>query len=223
MTATTLPRPPAGTLAPPAHTGGPSPPPLAPRPPQPPVTPRSAGPWRTILALLAAGALAVGTIVWVASRSDTEPGKPGRPARTAPPPVSQAVLTGSYDVAMVTTSAKGWESLSVGDKDEVTWSFSPNGTRLNGAMMGGTWVIVLDRSGANTHGSTQTSLSSCQFTPVTDTLRVQLKVTAGHFVGERWVATRFTGTFRMYSPPATAGLWSCPGSTLTARIIGTRI
>jgi hypothetical protein len=175
-----------------------------------------------IVAIIASVALVVGAIAWAASLGDGK-GQPGPAAHTAPPPVAQADLTGSYDVHLVATSAKGWESLEVGDRSTQTWSFSPNGTRLNGAALGGTWVIVLDRTGANAHGSTKTPLSSCQFTPVTDTLRVQLKVMAGHLIGERWVATRFAGTFHMYSPPATSGLWSCPGSALTANITGTRI
>jgi hypothetical protein len=132
------------------------------------------------------------------------------------------VLAGSYQVKLVAASAKGWESLEVGDRATETWSFSPNGTRLNGVMLGGNWVIVLDRTGANAHGSTKAQLSECQFTPVTDSLRVRIQVKAGHVVGERWVASRIAGTFRMYSPPATSGLWSCPGSTLTAKFVGTQ-
>jgi hypothetical protein len=88
--------------------------------------------------------------------------------------------------------------------------------------MGGTWVIVLDRTGASAHGSTKAQLSECQFTPVTDSLRVRMRVEAGHYVGDRWVARRFIGTFHMYAPPATSGLWSCQGSSLTARLVGTQ-
>ena len=222
MPTTTLPKPPTGTTLapPPARTGGPSPPPLAPRPPEPP---RRRSSTRRVLALaIVAGvtAIGVGLIMLGSPRSDRrgEPG--GGPAGTVARPVSEAVLAGSYEVKLVATAAKGWESLHVGDDTTETWSFSPNGTRLNGHAMGGSWVIVLDRVGPNAHGSTKAQLSECQFTPVTDSLRVRMKVVAGHYAGDRWVAQRFVGTFHMYSPPATSGLWSCQSSTLTARLVG---
>lgn len=226
MSTTTLPKPPTGTLvSPPARTGGgPSPPPLAPRPPQQPPVPPPAGRgrWRQVLVASAAVVIAIGAAIWLQSGRTTQD-HPSQPAaHTDAPPVSEAVLAGSYQITLVTTAAKGWESLEVGDRATETWSFSPNGIRLNGHMMGGSWVIVLDRTGASAHGSTKAQLSECQFTPVTDSLRVRMKVGAGHYVGDRWVARRFVGTFHMYSPPATSGLWSCQGSSLTARLVGTQ-
>jgi hypothetical protein len=225
MSTTTLPKPPTGTLAPPpARTGGgPSPPPLAPRPEPPPLPPPSGkGRWRQVLVALAAVAITIGGVIWLLAGGTSRDHPSHDAANTAPPPVSEAVLAGSYQVRLVTTAADGWESIEVGDHDTVTWSFSPNGDRLNGQMMGGDWVIVLDRTGASAHGSTKAQLSECQFTPVTDSLRVRMRVEAGHFVGDRWVARRFVGTFHMYSPPATSGLWSCQGSSLTARLVGTQ-
>ena len=179
--------------------------------------------WALALAIVGGALLLVVVLSLLGSReADNEAGRPGGPVATVAPPVSEAVLAGSYDVKLVTTSAKGWESLETGDRATDTWSFSPNGTRLNGEMMGGSWVIVLERTAANAHGSAKAQLSECQFTPVTDSLRVRMQVEAGHFVGDRWVARRFEGTFHMYSPPATSGLWSCPGSALTARLVGTQ-
>jgi hypothetical protein len=172
--------------------------------------------------MVALVAIVTGVVIWILAGGATQD-QPSHPAaHTTAPPVSEAVLAGSYQVKLVATAAKGWESLEVGDRTAETWSFSPNGTRLNGQMMGGSWVIALDRVGASAHGSTKAQLSECQFTPVTDSLRVRMKVEAGHFVGDRWVARRFVGTFHMYSPSATSGLWSCPGSSLTARLVGTQ-
>jgi hypothetical protein len=226
MSATTLPKPPTGTLAPPpARTGGgPSPPSPAPRPPQPPPAPppSSRGRWRQALVALAAVAISIGVAMWLLAGGTSRDEPSGPAVRSAAPPVSEAVLAGRYEVRLVATAAKGWESLEVGDRATVDWSFSPNGTRLNGRMMGGDWVIVLDRTGANAHGSTKAQLSECQFTPVTDSLRVRMRIEAGHYVGDRWVARRFVGSFHMYSPPATSGLWSCQGSSLTARLVGTQ-
>ncbi|MGZ5128239.1 MAG: hypothetical protein ACXWGA_10440 [Actinomycetota bacterium] len=184
--------------------------------------PSGAGRWRRVLVALAAVAIAIGAAAWLQAgrTSQDHPSQPA--AHTAAPPVSEAVLAGSYQVELVTTAAKGWESHEVGDRATETWSFSPDGTRLNGHVMGGSWVIELDRAGASAHGSAKAQLSECQFTPVTDSLRVRMKVEAGHNVGDRWVARRFVGTFHMYSPPATSGLWSCQGSSLTARLVGTQ-
>lgn len=141
--------------------------------------------------------------------------------RTALPPVSEALLRGEYRVRFVVAAAAGWESIRAGDTDTETWRITNGGSRLHGASLGGTWTMTLQREGAVATGSDTAQLSACQFVPVTDTVTVRMRVTAGRVIGGDWVATRFTGSFRDVAPAASVGLWSCPGSSLTAEITGT--
>jgi hypothetical protein len=142
--------------------------------------------------------------------------------RTPVPPVSLAVLGGPYRVALSVTSAQGWESITAGDRDTATWSFTGTGSRLHGAAIGGAWTMTLRREGASASGTARETLSSCNFTPVTDTITVRVRVLAGRVIGGEWIATRFAGTFRDVSPAASSGLYTCSGSSYTARIDGVR-
>jgi fibronectin type III domain protein len=143
--------------------------------------------------------------------------------RTPMPDVATAAPSGSYRVRMTVTAAQGWESIGPGDRRTLTWRFTANGERLAGASLGGTWHLALTRTSLPWfRGTTRAQLSACSFTPVTDTITVRLRPTAGRMIGGRWVASRFTGTYRDVSPSATAGLSTCPGSSYSARLEGVR-
>jgi hypothetical protein len=142
--------------------------------------------------------------------------------RTDVPPVSAALLAGDYRVRLRIVSAQGWESLASGKRTTESWSFAREGERLSGASSGGVWTMVLRRSGDTASGTSKESLSSCSMTPVTDTITLRLRVTAGKAIDGQWFATRFSGTFRDVAPSTTSGIWVCPGSSYTAQVQGIR-
>jgi hypothetical protein len=141
--------------------------------------------------------------------------------RMPDPPVATAILAGDYRVRFTVSAAQGWETIDAGDRSQQTWTFTSNGERLAGSSLGGTWRMSLVRTTLPWFKGTDTAqLSSCSFTPVTDTITVRVRPTAGRMVGGRWMATRFVGTYRDVSPSATAGLYTCGGSSYTAQVEG---
>jgi hypothetical protein len=137
------------------------------------------------------------------------------------PPVGTAIIAGAYQVRFTVTAAQGWESIDPGDRSRQTWTFTSNGRRLVGSSLGGTWRMSLASEREPWLSGTDTAqLSSCSFTPVTDTITVRVRPTAGRMIGGRWMATRVAGTYRDVSPSATAGLYVCGGSSYTAKVEG---
>jgi hypothetical protein len=138
--------------------------------------------------------------------------------RTEVPALGEAVLDGTYRVRIRLTAASGWESIGAGDRSVERWTFSADGTRVAGASVNGTWTMGLRHRGDAFRGTTKAQLSKCWITPVTDTLTLQVRPTAGRVIGGDWVVQRFVGTLRDVSPPASSGLYTCQGSGYTARI-----
>lgn len=162
-------------------------------------------------------------------------------ATTATPPVSDARLTGTYDVDGKITKSSSTLTLggdpALGQTIAGWWRITPKcdtgacDAVLKGSLGGHAFTINLDRDGAEYTGSTTAQISYCTGPngkiEVTDTLTFTGTVTKAGLVDDVWVATAWKGTLAMKAPYTSAGTvgnmrYYCPAGSLTATVSATR-
>ena len=138
----------------------------------------------------------------------------------APPPLSEARLTGEF-LVKAKFVAENYTNFSVGQTERLTWRFQPQcdsgacdttvdifapGERLKALAHDGT-----------TYATTGTArLGTCASSTLTTTVTIRVRVTGGQYVGDEWTATSFAGTLKEYSPPT----FSCQAGSSTERLRG---
>lgn len=155
------------------------------------------------------------------------------PAPSPKPPLalSQARLSGDFDVTSRITSASGIGNVKRGTKDGGTWRFTPTcsagacKTKLRveyGQLFSVEHVarITLKKAGAVYKGSATVPLLECNFKDVRGTLSVTVSVTKGQWLDGRWRATRVTGRQSFSAPETISGMFRCPAATFTAAVAG---
>lgn len=162
-------------------------------------------------------------------------------ATTATPPVSEARLTGTYDIDGKIT--KSSSTLTLGGDPALnqtiggSWTITPKcdagacDAVLKGSLGGHQFTMNLKRDGAEYTGSTTAQISYCTGPngkiEVTDTLTFKGTVTKAGLEGNAWVATAWKGTLTMKVPYTSAGTvgntrYYCPAGSLTATLTATR-
>jgi len=139
------------------------------------------------------------------------------------PPISEATLSGSYQVKVAWTSATNFPGIPVGSQRTASWFFTPlnQGARLEGSMPGaGSFSMRLKGTGPTYRGRSQASLTNCAGIPGNDTVVITLRVLRGDVLQDEWVGSRWTGTFRLQSPPVSSGPLFCPAGSIGANLLG---
>jgi hypothetical protein len=140
--------------------------------------------------------------------------------RTLPPPVGEARLQGSWDVALKVTRA-GQTRLKVGDAEQDTWSFTPRcasgpcAADLTGSFGAKSFKIALTRTGAVYKGSTKAHVARCMNVDVENTISVTVRVTGGASNEGDWSVSTWSGSLEVSIPYTRAGNYYCPTQSAT--------
>jgi hypothetical protein len=135
--------------------------------------------------------------------------------KTTAPPVRDARLQDSWNVALTVTRAGGTR-LKPGAFGTETWSFTPRcGTGacpvdMRGTLGGRPFTITLNRDGAVYRGSARANVAPCMKTEVRNTVALTVRVTEGAVSDGTWAASKWTASLDLSIPYTRVGNYYCP-------------
>jgi Fibronectin type III domain len=149
---------------------------------------------------------------------------------TATPPVSDAQLTGPWNVDGKIVEGASSLSGNHGTAWSEYWTTTPQCTngpcavRLTGMLNGHSFKVTLARAGAVYTGTTNANVIPCGTGPGSfadpSTLRFRITVTSGGVSGQNWIANGWSGSLVMSSPYVTSGNYFCNPTTLKLTLAG---
>jgi eukaryotic-like serine/threonine-protein kinase len=148
-----------------------------------------------------------------------------RSARSSPiavttltPPISAAILTGSWTVHYKHLTWYGTNFTPHFRPD--TWTFTPKcaagpcSVKLAGTLQGWPLSMTLHRSGTVYRGmGTTKDYFTCEGASEVTDVTIRMKVSGGQVDGTQWLADSWAGTINLYAPPS-----ACTASGITASI-----
>jgi serine/threonine protein kinase len=143
--------------------------------------------------------------------------------RTVAPPVSAAVLTGTWTVSYQHPTWYNYSKSPLPLSAE-TWTFTPKcaagpcAVALNGSFQSTSFTTTLNRQGAVYTGTATSTYPSCGSALIENHMTYRVQVLTAAAVGMTWTATSWTGTMVLYT--STTG--TCSSAGISAGISGTR-
>lgn len=156
-------------------------------------------------------------------------------ASTVTPPVSAAILDGSWTVGYRVVRSPGG-TFATGTRWADTWQFKPRcpsgpcAVELSGVITGPgnfkpmPFTATLTRAGAVYTGTSSAHIENCDGNthPIRSTLSFRLTLSSAGADNRAWTASSWTGTMVLSSPYTSAGAEYCAAQTVTTTLSSSR-